>query len=48
VTWRDVAIRALRGASQSVGIWIVSGFQILLFVGVAAVEFVFNDVSFST
>jgi ABC-2 type transport system permease protein len=46
VTWHDIALRDLRGASQSVGIWIVSGFQILLFLGVAAVEFVLNDGSF--
>jgi len=48
VTWRDVAIRDIRGASRSVGIWIVGGVQILLFVGVAAVEFVLNDGSFLT
>jgi len=48
VTWRDVAIRDIRVASRSVGIWIVSVVQILLFVGVAAVEFVLDDGSFLT
>jgi ABC-2 type transport system permease protein len=46
VTWRDVATRDLRDASRSVGIWIVGGLQILLFVGVAVVEFVLDDASF--
>jgi len=48
VTWRDVALRDVRAASQSVGIWIVGGVQILLFVGVGVVEFVLNDGSFPT
>ena len=48
MTWRDVAIRDIRSASRSVGIWIVSGVQILLFVGVAAAEFVLDDGSFLT
>ncbi|WP_338742268.1 ABC transporter permease subunit [Haloplanus salilacus] len=48
MTWRDVALRDVRAASRSVGIWIVGGAQLLLFVGVAAVEFVLNDGSFST
>ena len=48
MTWRDVALRDVRVASQSIGIWIVGGVQILLFVGVAAVEFVLNDGSFPT
>ena len=48
MTWRDVATRDIRGASRSVGIWIVGGVQILLFVGVTVVEFVLNDGSFLT
>ena len=48
MTWRDVAIRDVRGASRSVGIWIVVGVQILLFVGVTAVEFLLEDSSFPT
>jgi ABC-2 type transport system permease protein len=48
VTWRDVALRDVRAASRSVGIWIVSGAQFLLFVGVAAVEFVLDEGSFPT
>jgi len=48
VTWRDVAIRDVRDAGRSVGIWIVGGVQILLFAGVAAVEFVLEDGSFPT
>ena len=48
MTWRDVALRDVRAASRSVGIWIVGGVQILLFVGVTAVEFVLDDGSFPT
>jgi ABC-2 type transport system permease protein len=48
VTWRDVALRDVRAASRSVGIWLVGGVQILLFVGVAAVELLLNDGSFPT
>ena len=48
MTWRDAAIRDIRRASRSVGIWLVGGVQILLFVGLAAVEFVLNDGSFLT
>ena len=48
MTWRDIAIRDIRSASRSVGIWIVGGVQILLFIGLAAVEFVLNDGSFLT
>lgn len=48
MTWRDVALRDIRGASRSVGIWIVSGVQILLFVGVAVVELALDDGSFPT
>ena len=48
MTWRDVALRDIRAASQSVGIWIVGGVQILLFVGAAVAEFVLDDGSFPT
>ena len=48
MTWRDVATRDVRSASRSAGIWIVGGVQILLFVGLAAVEFVLDGGSFPT